>query len=463
MAAGYNENQVPRGPAFIFWIFLLCCAMAGVQFVYSIQFAIGAPLLIQQFKLSASMIAIILTTSGAISGFIVQPIVGVYSDSCTSRFGRRRPFILAGMILVVVGMFFVGNSVQFGKLLGDNPDGVHPSDHKWGLMIAISCLWLINISVNAMQGPARALIADLVPAESQQLGNAILTATTGLSNVIANVVGAQFLMKPDPYRILFMIGCGFTALCTLPTLFAAKEQQYVRKEGEKTGVVDAFAKIGKSFVTMPSVVVRIFIVFFFSWCAYSPFMIYLTTYYGNNVENAGNDQTKFQHGVQLGMYGLALFAALSFLYSMIQTPLLKIFGVRPTYFLSQVIATACFGALWFLAIKNLITVPLALILTALVAINFTAFNSIPFALLAESVPNSKMGMYMGVLNSAATLSQVVTNILAGKVVVAEMKENVAWALCFGAGISALTSVLVWIIKTPEKSEKLSEREPLIQG
>jgi len=368
------------------------------------------------------------------------------------------------MLLVVLGMFFVGNSVEIGKALGDNEAGELPSDHKFGLGIAIGFLWLINISVNAMQGPARALIADLVPADAQQLGNAVLTATTGLSNVIANVVGAQFLMTSDPYRILFMIGCAFTTICTLPTLFAAKEKQYVPTEPERTGPLDAFAKIGKSFMTMPNVVVRIFVVFFFCWCAYSPFMIYITNYFGYNVENAGNDQELFQRGVQLGMYGLALFAGLSFLYSMIQTPLLKIIGIRPTFFISQVIATVCFGSLWFFSYKNMMTVPLALILTALVAINFTAFNSIPFALLADSVPNSKMGLYMGVLNSAATLSQVATNILAGKVVVEEANQNVAWALCFGAGISAITCVLVWILKQPKPAEpELSERQPLIQG
>lgn len=28
-------------------------------------------------------------------GFLVQPLIGAWSDRCTSRFGRRRPFIFA--------------------------------------------------------------------------------------------------------------------------------------------------------------------------------------------------------------------------------------------------------------------------------------------------------------------------------------------------------------------------------
>ena len=111
-------------------------------------------------------------------------------------------------------MAMVGNSVQLGQLLGDKPNGETPHDHIYGLTIAVSCsflvtlhslslpsplspslslfyisfslehtkvgfLWLINISVNAMQGPARALISDMLPPDQQQLGNAIVTLTSG--------------------------------------------------------------------------------------------------------------------------------------------------------------------------------------------------------------------------------------------------------------------------------------------
>jgi len=428
--------------------------MAGVQFVYSIQFSIGAPLLTQRYKLDNSMIAIILTTSGAVSGFLVQPIVGVYSDTCASRFGRRRPFILGGAILVVFAMFLVGNSVQIGIFLGDNDKGEHPMDHKFGLSIAIAFLWVINMSVNAIQGPARALIADLVPADSQQFGNAVMTATTGLSNVIAFLIGAQVLSQPDPYRILFMIGCGFTLICTIPTLIVAKETPFVAKEVVSRSPIAAFAKIGTSFVTMPNSVVRIFIVFFFCWCSYSPFMIYLTTYYGDDV--VGKDD--YNHGVQLGFYGLAANAALSFAYSVAQTPILKLVGIRPTFFLAQVSGAICYGAMWWVYIENHMTIPIAIVLTTFVAISFTAFNSIPYALLADSVPNEKMGLYMGVLNSAATLSQVFTNIVAGKLIVAYKNEDVAWALLFGSALAAASSVLVWILRTAEKSD---ESKPLL--
>jgi len=363
-----------------------------------------------------------------------------------------------GAILCVLGMALVGNSPNLGVLLGDNENGITPSDHKFGLAIAITFLWVINLSVNAMQGPSRALIADLLPLQEQQFGNAILMATTGLSNVVAYLIGAQVLETDHPYQILFMIGCGFLTICTIPTLIVAKEKVYVPEGVVSRSPLDAFAQIGRTFITMPNVVVRIFIVFFFSWCAYSPFLIYLTIYYGYNVENF--NAKDYNHGVQLGFYGLALNAVVSFLYGITQTFYLKHIGIKPTYFITQVIATVCFAAMWILSVDHRLTVAIALVLTAAVAMNFTAFNSIPFALLADAVPNSQMGLYMGVLNSAATLSQVFTNVVAGKGVVAHANENVAWAFCVGAGLSAVASLLVWIVKIPEKSDA-PERDLLI--
>jgi len=277
--------------------------------------------------------------------------------------------------------------------------------------------------------------------------------------VVAYIVGAQVLTTKDPYQILFMIGCAFLTACTIPTLIVAKEERFVPKEVVSRSPVAAFVLIVKGFATMPNVVLRIFIAFFFCWCAYSPFMIYVTTFYGDNVY-----PSDYNHGVQLGFYGMAINAAVSFSYSMIQTPLLGFIGIRPTFFLAQVIGTACLGALWALSWKGLLTVPIALIVTALLAINFAAFNSIPFALLADAVPSAKIGLYMGVLNSASTLAQVFTNVVAGKLVSAK-DENVAWAFCLGAGLSAFASILVWIVKVPteitEDKTDISEKSPLL--
>lgn len=41
---------------------------------------------------------------GPISGLVVQPCIGIWSDNCTHKWGRRRPFILWGAVLVAVAV-----------------------------------------------------------------------------------------------------------------------------------------------------------------------------------------------------------------------------------------------------------------------------------------------------------------------------------------------------------------------
>ncbi|MDB5705928.1 MAG: major Facilitator Superfamily protein, partial [Sphingomonas bacterium] len=45
-----------------------------------------------------------------LTGLLVQPIIGYYSDRTWSRFGRRRPYFLVGAILSTFALFFMPNA-----------------------------------------------------------------------------------------------------------------------------------------------------------------------------------------------------------------------------------------------------------------------------------------------------------------------------------------------------------------
>jgi solute carrier family 45 protein 1/2/4 len=53
-------------------------------------------------------------------GFLLQPILGVLSDRCESRFGRRRPFILALSISSYIGITFILNGYTIGQWFNIN-------------------------------------------------------------------------------------------------------------------------------------------------------------------------------------------------------------------------------------------------------------------------------------------------------------------------------------------------------
>jgi solute carrier family 45 protein 1/2/4 len=44
---------------------------------------------------------------GPLSGLIMQPVVGVLSDHSTNKYGRRRPYIMIGSLLVSLGLIIM--------------------------------------------------------------------------------------------------------------------------------------------------------------------------------------------------------------------------------------------------------------------------------------------------------------------------------------------------------------------
>jgi len=477
----------------------------GVQFVYSIQFSLGSPLFKNELKLEQSVIAIILATSGPISGFIVQPVVGVWSDGCRSKWGRRRPFILAGAIGCVVGMALIGLSVDLGAVFGDNRTSPNSGDHTWGIILAISGLMIMNVFVNTIQGPARAIVLDLVPSDKQQDGNAMVSGVMGISAIIANLIGVPMFNTDEPYRNLFLLGVGFVLIATVITLIFAKEKpldeessSLLNQEGEESGankhsgVAGAFYKIFYAFKTIPRKMIIVVVTYFFSWCAYSPFMIYTTSFFSDNIYGGGENVNK---GITMGMYGLAIFSAAQWLFSLVLAPFTRLLPVQWVYFITQAIASAAYASFFFVQKIDSLTTELIITYSvmAVIAINFTTMNSVPFGLVRGITGNKSAGLYMGVLNAASVVAQTVTNLIAGGILKLTEKtitisyssdysswfsdsshpqekgfQNVAYAIVFGGVLSIIAAICSLALREekfdraePDAATSPSETAPLI--
>jgi solute carrier family 45 protein 1/2/4 len=92
--------------------------------------------------------------AGPITGFFTGPIVGATSDNLTSRFGRRRPVILAGLISVCIAGTLFSTSEYF------MPEGK-------AVYFAAPMYWVLDVTINVLQTPHRALVADLATEEQQ--------------------------------------------------------------------------------------------------------------------------------------------------------------------------------------------------------------------------------------------------------------------------------------------------------
>ncbi|MDD5126890.1 MAG: MFS transporter [Dehalococcoidales bacterium] len=94
-----------------------------------------------------------LTLTGLLLAMLVQPVSGAISDRASSRMGRRRPFILFGIIITV--------ALLPGISLADS----------YAVLFAVYCL--MQISANTAQGPYQALIPDLVPKEKHGVASGV--------------------------------------------------------------------------------------------------------------------------------------------------------------------------------------------------------------------------------------------------------------------------------------------------
>lgn len=94
-----------RGPSFLH-LPLVTVSLLGVQLFWSVEISYVSPYLLS-LGLSKSIVAIVFV-AGPLSGLIMQPLIGVMADANTSRWGRRRPYMLAGSIVCIMAVLLLG-------------------------------------------------------------------------------------------------------------------------------------------------------------------------------------------------------------------------------------------------------------------------------------------------------------------------------------------------------------------
>ncbi|WP_019181110.1 MFS transporter [Microbacterium yannicii] len=103
---------------------------------------------------------------GSVVGIISNPVAGRLSDRTTSRMGMRRPWLLIGAALTLIGMIFVASATSVGPLI-------------LGWVLAM-------VGTNTMMAVLIALLPDHVPHERRGLVSGLL----GVGQALAAMIGA---------------------------------------------------------------------------------------------------------------------------------------------------------------------------------------------------------------------------------------------------------------------------------
>lgn len=204
-----------KKPHLSFWqIWNMSVGFFGIQFGFALQNA-NVSRIFQTLGADIGNLSI-LWVAAPVTGLIVQPIIGHYSDKTwIRRLGRRRPYFLAGAILASLALF------------------VMPHSHM--LWIAAAMLWVLDASINISMEPFRAFVGDMLPEEQRTQGFAMQSFFIGTGAVIASVLPwvmtnwfniqntAPEGIIPPSVRWSFYIGAGVYFLAVMWTILTTKE------------------------------------------------------------------------------------------------------------------------------------------------------------------------------------------------------------------------------------------------
>ena len=392
---------------------LSCTVAAGVQFGWALQLSLLTPY-IQTLGISHAFSSFI-WLCGPITGLVVQPCVGIWSDKCTSKYGRRRPFILVGSLMISIAVIIIGFSADIGYLLGDSKE--HCSTFKGtrtrAAFVFIIGFWLLDLANNTVQGPARALLADLSGPEQRNTANAVFCLWMAIGNILGFSAGASgrwqewfpFLTSRaccaacGNLKAAFLLAVVFLTICTLVTIYFAEEiplasnkptqngLDHSKSNGTANGIKyarverDMDVQLGKSnnehqdetYIDSPgSVLVNlltslrhlppamhsVLIVMALTWLSWFPFFLFDTDWMGREVYhgNPTGDSLLvklYGQGVREGAFGLLLNSVVLGISSFLIEPMCQRMGARAVWALSNFTVFACMAGTAVISLMSL--------------------------------------------------------------------------------------------------------------
>ncbi|KAJ3821456.1 sucrose transporter [Lentinula raphanica] len=280
--AHFSGVSYIRGPS---WLHMptLTIGLLGISIVWSVEMAYASPYLLS-LGLSKSAMAIVFV-AGPLSGLVMQPVIGVLADSNTSRWGRRRPYMIVGTLICVFAMSLLGWTKEVA--------GIFTQQIALTLWLAVISVYLIDFSVNAVMAVDRALLVDILPSTLQPSGNAWAARMGGLGSVVGYFAGNLDLPSLLPIfghtelQILSVIVSFILFGSHIVMASSVSERVLLKSDSSGAG-----GPLAKSFTTqvramfenmwlLPRVIRQIFLIQFFAWISWFPIMFYSTLYIGD--------------------------------------------------------------------------------------------------------------------------------------------------------------------------------------
>lgn len=491
-------NMETEKPRLSFWqIWNMSFGFLGIQFGFALQNAntsrIFQTLGAQPDDLAAYWLA------APITGLIVQPIVGFYSDrTWHPTWGRRRPYFAAGALLASLALCFMPNSPV--------------------LWVAVGMLWIMDASINISMEPFRAFVGDMLPPAQRTTGFAMQSFFIGTGAVVASLLPYVFTnwlgipniasegIVPQSVKYAFYTGGLALFITVMWTVFSTKEypptpeqrdqlrnrekrmllsERKEQKRLTRTGVVliaaglitgfialksvvekelyilpagiIAFGLIfllaafyinnkqsylgivhmAVDFMNMPRTMVQLAVVQFFSWFALFSMWIYTTPVVTTYFYQATDTYGKaYNDGADWVNFLFAVYNGVAALAAFAIPVLARYTSRRITHLIAL-----CFGGAGLLSFYFFTDAQWLILSMIGVGIAWASILSVPYAMLSGSLPAEKMGYYMGVFNFFIVIPQIIAGTVLGFMVNRLFGGETVYVLIAG-GISMIIAGLM---------------------
>lgn len=491
-------------PHLNFWqIWNMCFGFFGIQIGWGLQNA-NVSRIFQSLGAAIDEIPI-LWIAAPLTGLLVQPIVGYFSDHTWNRLGRRRPFFLGGAILASTALFVMPNSTF--------------------LWMAAAILWIMDASINITMEPFRAFVGDMLADEQRTRGFAMQSFFIGTGAVIASAMPwmmanwfgisnvAEVGSIPDSVRYSFYLGGGAYFISVMWTVISTREyppeeleefehtrtealhiktagtadrsatqffksgsvwlvsglaltmpiitldwpkELYVLSLGSATfGLLQflaawfrnkhksehGFLEVMEDLFAMPKAMKQLAVVQFFSWFALFAMWIYSTG--AVTAYHYGTTDTSTALYNEGADWVGVLFASYNG-FAALTAFAIPVVAARTSKKIAHMINLwlGGIGLVSFFFIKD----PSLLWIPMIgVGIAWASVLSMPYAILSGSLPASKMGVYMGIFNFFIAIPQLVAASILGLLVKFLFDGQAIFALVLGGislFIAGLTTLLV---------------------
>ncbi|GFP86173.1 sucrose transport protein suc3 [Phtheirospermum japonicum] len=390
-----DQHHAPPKNCSLLTLILSCTVAAGVQFGWALQLSLLTPY-IQTLGIGHEFSSFI---------WLCGPITG----------------------LVVL---IIGYSADIGYILGDTKE--HCSTYKGtrtrAAIVFVIGFWMLDLANNTVQGPARALLADLSGPDQRNSSNAVFCSWMAVGNILGFSSGASgnwhrwfpFLTSRaccEPcgnLKAAFLVAVVFLTLCTLVTLYFAKEvplmpkqshrlsdsapllddqqlngsdplkskfdkepkgletkseRHYTMHNGDRTEeqkdqenndtLIDSPGAVLVNLLTslrhLPPAMHSVLVVMALTWLSWFPFFLFDTDWMGREVfhgdpKGEAPEIQAYNEGVREGAFGLLLNSVVLGIASFFIEPMCQWFGSRLVWASSNFIVFVCMAGTAFISL-----------------------------------------------------------------------------------------------------------------